>query len=342
MEETIEVLATTEKYLHQHTDAEECPACMSKENIQGLGETISSKLETLKGFNAAKSLMVQESHRKKNATTALELKTQQNSASLNKLTQALGQLESYSQSNELVSTISEIKSAPETYTVETLQNVCEQLDVHKSSLQENKGTRASLQSALDIYNENMQLLSESSINKPVIDRLLEIHEEKRKAYIDDILSSIAGEVGRLYEKIHPNEGLNKIALQLDPRKRASLEIESEFLAQSVPPGAYFNNSHLDSLGLCVLIALAKLEDPENTILVMDDILGSVDEPHADRIIELLYTESPNFLHTLVTTHYQAWHFKIRRGQLRNANCQLIELAQWNSVTGVTARNSGRS
>ncbi len=342
VEETIDVLIATEEYLQQHTDAEECPACMSKENIQGLGETISSKLEILKEVKAAKFRLGEEIRRKQAATTTLELKQQQGTTLLNALDEILKQLEIYPHSHELVSTISEIKSVPENYNVETLQDICSQLENYKSSLQESKGTRASLQSALDIYNENMQLLSESNKNKPVIDRLLEIHEEKRKAYIDDILSSIAGEVGRLYEKIHPNEGLNKIALQLDPRKRASLEIESEFLAQSVPPGAYFSNSHLDSLGLCVLIALAKLEDPENTILVMDDILGSVDEPHVDRIIELLYTESPNFLHTLVTTHYQAWHFKIRRGQLRNANCQLIELAQWNSVTGVTVRDSGRS
>lgn len=88
--------------------------------------------------------------------------------------------------------------------------------------------------------------------------------------------------------------------------------------------------------------MAKRESPAKTILILDDVLGSIDEPHADRIVRLIYDESSNFMHTLVTTHYQRWHAKIRSGHLRVSNCQLIELKDWDPVLGVLVQESARS
>ena len=50
--------------------------------------------------------------------------------------------------------------------------------------------------------------------------------------------------------------------------------------------------------------LAKLRDAPDTILVLDDVLASVDEPHVDRLVELIYREAKGFRHVLVTTHYR--------------------------------------
>ena len=90
---------------------------------------------------------------------------------------------------------------------------------------------------------------------------------KRKAFLDTVLSAIAQEVGRLYEIIHPSEGLNKITLKLDPKKTGSLDLATQFLSRDdQPPNAYFSESHLDSLGLCIFLALAAMKDPQLTIL----------------------------------------------------------------------------
>jgi len=171
---------------------------------------------------------------------------------------------------------------------------------------------------------------------PRLEKALEIVEEERRKFTDEILSKIAGEVGRIYEIVHPGEGLNKISLELDPNKRASLEIATEFCGQTgAPPQAYFSDSHLDTLGLCVFLALAALDGPEKTILVLDDILASVDEPHVERLIEMLYEEAVKFRHCVITTHYRPWKQKLRWGWLKTGQCHFIELTKWTDKNGLT-------
>jgi hypothetical protein len=147
-------------------------------------------------------------------------------------------------------------------------------------------------------------------------------------------------VGELYERIHPGEGLNKISLALDVAKRASLEISTEFEGKKdAPPQAYFSDSHLDTLGLCVFFALAERDVPEEKILVLDDMLGSVDEPHVDRIVEMIYGETSKFRHCLIMTHYGPWRQKYRWGWLKNGQCQFVELTRWSFHKGISHSRS---
>jgi len=67
---------------------------------------------------------------------------------------------------------------------------------------------------------------------------------------------------------------------------------------------------------------------------MDDVLGSIDEPHVDRLIEMLYDESKKFKHTVITTHYQPWKEKFRWGWLKNGQCEMMELGLWDPKTGI--------
>lgn len=72
------------------------------------------------------------------------------------------------------------------------------------------------------------------------------------------------------------------------------------------------------------------------MVVMDDVLGSIDEPHVDRLIEMLYDESQKFKHTVVTTHYQPWREKFRWGWLKNGQCEMMELGIWDASTGIAS------
>jgi hypothetical protein len=87
------------------------------------------------------------------------------------------------------------------------------------------------------------------------------------------------------------------------------------------------------------LALAKLEGPTETILVLDDILASVDEPHVDRLVGLLYAEGQNFRHCVLTTHYRPWREKLRWGFLNNAECHFVELDRWSATAGVALLGS---
>jgi hypothetical protein len=192
---------------------------------------------------------------------------------------------------------------------------------------------------LKTYDENREIPASTEDLIPRLERALTVVREERKAFTDSILSRIALEVGRLYEIVHPGEGLDKISLQLDPKKRASLDVEANFLGKQVEPQAYFSESHLDTLGLCIFLALAKMENAAETILVIDDVLASVDEPHVDRLIGMLSEEARNFRHCIITTHYRPWREKYRWGWLKNGQCHFVELGAWSKTSGLqTARS----
>lgn len=198
-----------------------------------------------------------------------------------------------------------------------------------------KQSVSNLKKALNIWRDNTQSQKDLDRLLPRLQSALEIMEEERRRFTDDVLSNISGEIGRIYEAVHPGEGLNKISLELDPKKRASLEIGASFCGQDTPPQAYFSDSHLDTLGLCVFLALSTLDQPENTILILDDVLASVDEPHVERLIEMLYSEATKFRHCVITTHYRPWKQKLRWGWLQNGQCQFVELTKWTASNGLT-------
>ena len=135
--------------------------------------------------------------------------------------------------------------------------------------------------------------------------------------------------------MHPGEGLDRISLPLDPKKRASLGLQASFGDGEAPPQAYFSQSHLDTLGLCVFLALALRERASETILILDDVLGSVDEPHVERVIEMVYEVSTRFRHTIVTTHYRPWRVKFNWGELRPGKpVNVVDLTSWSLERGI--------
>lgn len=192
-----------------------------------------------------------------------------------------------------------------------------------------------LRSSLKALHDNEQRAMELEALVPRLKQTLDVVESERKRFTDAILGAISTRVGELYEAIHPGEGLNKVVLALDAAKRASLDIATEFGGHAdSPPQAYFSDSHLDTLGLCVFLALAERDGPEKKILVLDDVLGSADEPHVDRAIEMIYDVAAKFRHCVVTTHYGPWRHKYRWGWLQNKQCQFVELARWSPQKGI--------
>jgi hypothetical protein len=77
-----------------------------------------------------------------------------------------------------------------------------------------------------------------------------------------------------------------------------------------------------------------MDKPGETILVLDDVLASIDEPHVERLIEMLYDEAAQFRHCILTTHYRPWKQKLRWGWLRNGQCQFVELTKWTETNGI--------
>lgn len=333
--EMVGVLEAARAYLHNHPSPAVCPLCESAEKVQGLGERISQRLASFEALQTAQA-----------QTRAAETGIQRTEQQLEVLRENAKKHANDFETARAAFTWSADVPMPATPAPQDIGALKSWLTASahlpaewkkaETARQDKKQFVGALKRALKTYEENVQAQKDLDILLPRLTRALEIVTEERRKFSDDILAKIAGEVGRIYELVHPGEGLNKISLELDRKKRASLEIGASFCGEmNAPPQAYFSDSHLDTLGLCVFLALGALDGPENTILVLDDVLASVDEPHVERLIEMLYSEAIKFRHCLITTHYRPWKQKLRWGWLKNGQCQFIELSKWTNAHGMT-------
>jgi DNA repair exonuclease SbcCD ATPase subunit len=164
----------------------------------------------------------------------------------------------------------------------------------------------------------------------------EVLHDERIRHANETLEAISGDFAHLYQTIHKGEKIETIKLYLHPTKKASAQFDgSLFGKEGASPVAYLSESHLDTLGLCLFLALEKRENPEKTILYLDDAIASVDEAHMERLYELLLEEASHFHHVIITSHYQPLRFKFRWGILTQRKVEFLELGTWNLERGLS-------
>ena len=207
----------------------------------------------------------------------------------------------------------------------------------KQAAQQSIHQRNAVKGHLETHTEKLQSAAELNQLSQKLEKALEIVLRQRKDYVEEILAAISGEVERLYTALHPGEGIGKVRFHLKDKGIGSLEFFANFLdIPDVPPQAYYSESHLDTLGICVFIALSKYFITEDTIIILDDVMTSVDGPHLDRFMNLLHAEVGNFNQVIVTTHYRPWRDRYRwaRGpdrQYPGHRTRSLDSAQWPST-----------
>lgn len=337
--EVMKILEAAKGFLSRNKTPSQCPLCESAERTDGLSERIDERLNSFAALRSSQAV-----HKQAEADAlAAKLRLESARESTKKYVDEFNRITSEENLPSEVAMPEEAAPLEVADLTKWLESNAALVSEWRSQSLAHQDTRqflSTLQSALKTYQDNMQSQRDLDILIPNLESALTIVEDERRKFSDEVLAGIADEVGRLYEEVHPGEGLNKISLQLDPARRASLDIGASFCGEvGAPPQAYFSESHLDTLGLCVFLALAALDGPENTILVLDDVLASVDEPHVDRLIEMLYGQASKFRHCVITTHYRPWKQKLRWGWLKNGQCQFVELAKWTNHTGLTTIRS---
>lgn len=172
-----------------------------------------------------------------------------------------------------------------------------------------------------------------------MDDSIKIIEKARKDFVQGELDAISSEVDSLYQKIHPKEKLGGISLALKKTTKHSLELNADFYTEkSIAPQSVYSESHLDTLGICVFLALAKRYGSKDSILILDDVVMSVDENHLDRFIDLLHDEDENFGHILITTHYRPWRDRYRYNRAPSSKVHFVELRDWSLEGGIKIQN----
>jgi energy-coupling factor transporter ATP-binding protein EcfA2 len=223
-----------------------------------------------------------------------------------------------------------------------LIRICDLLDSVRLGLEEQRNAIQRDVNQFTSISEWWRGISEATGKVTELDRIqtglkraFDIVHEKRVAFTQGILDGIRQEADRLFQAIHPGENIGLEHLKMEEERRGSVSQSGVFHGHNdVPPQAVFSESHLDTLGFCVWLALAKREKSIQTVLLIDDIFSSVDAPHLSRVIDLLSAEAPLFQQVIVSTHYRLWWDRCQNAQ----GIQRIHLGQWSVGNGIVAQN----
>jgi len=137
--------------------------------------------------------------------------------------------------------------------------------------------------------------------------------------VQSIYDELSQDIDQLYTALHPGESHGGIHLEVRDVGQGSANLKGNFydrLDEDVR--AYYSDAHLDTLGLCVFLALRRWyrrEEPGFDLLILDDVLTSVDIHHVVRLSELLLREFSDY-QILLTTHDRIWFEHLRDIQAR--------------------------
>lgn len=346
MSELVGLLQEAKLYIEKRTDLTECPVCENSIKPHELITRLSVRITEMEGL---KILVAAVAAAKKHAESQLSIADRARKE-LCKAIRAFGELLQKSKLSEVTNiklpwdSFTQLMSGvePSALIEEEARKVWKLVASSRPLLKARKETA---QKSVNHYNavkghvetygtkrSRAQAL-EASYNK--LQKLYEIASGERKTYVEEILEKVSDDTEKLYDQIHPDEGIGKIRFYLKPNAIGSLEFDGHFQgASEIPPQAYYSESHLDTLGICVFLALAKHFKTDSTVVVLDDVLTSIDGPHLDRFMKLLHKEAVTFKHVIVTTHYRPWRDRYRWAKGPIANTQMIELGPWTLGKGL--------
>lgn len=161
----------------------------------------------------------------------------------------------------------------------------------------------------------------------------------KNAEIQRVYDDLRGDLARMYDFLHPGEGHQTVAIAMDPRKRGSSDLKMGFYGRDgEDPRAFASEGHLDSLGLCIFLAFVKRFNGAWPLLVLDDVVTSVDAAHKGRVARLLFGEFGD-RQLFITTHDSRWFMELRKAQEESGHRQVHNLVidSWSLAAGPSIR-----
>jgi hypothetical protein len=166
----------------------------------------------------------------------------------------------------------------------------------------------------------------------------------REQAIQKAFDRIAGLVLNFYNRLHTfgvsaeKSECSDLAFTQTARAAAGgLRVAVKFLGITDlrDPRPFLSEGHLDSLGLCLYLATVRVFNTPGSLLVLDDVLTSIDEGHRFRVAELLFEEFRDF-QVILTTHDAHWFDILQtscRARGEQGDWRFLKIARWTLETG---------
>lgn len=163
-------------------------------------------------------------------------------------------------------------------------------------------------------------------------------EQARKNTVQKLMHTIEGLADSYFQKIHPEETIGKPQLEITDRGTGSIKLTSTFYDKEDDPRGLYSEGHIDTLGLCLFLAICRAQhqqNPEFSVLILDDVLHSVDGEHRKRTADLIFQEFRDY-QIIITTHDRMW-FEILKAVSRSGDkpkkIKSYHLAGWTLEEG---------
>jgi len=186
--------------------------------------------------------------------------------------------------------------------------------------------------------ENLKALERADGNF----RNAELSQKRAKILLSSFLSARDDILGKLYEAVRDRfvdlyRQLHKLdedefTAKIEPVE-AGLDFEVDFYGHGThPPHALHSEGHQDSMGLCLYLALAeRLTKGRIDLVILDDVVMSIDADHRRQVCHLLATSFPT-RQFLITTHDRTWANQLRNEGVVDSK-GTIEFYNWHVNTG---------
>jgi len=162
----------------------------------------------------------------------------------------------------------------------------------------------------------------------------ELAERGRKNAVQTLLDVVVDLADEYFQKIHSGEKIGRPNLVITERGEGSIELMSQFHTEIGDPRGYYSEGHVDSLGLCLFLAIRRIhhtQHPELALLVLDDVMHSVDANHRRDTANLIFEEFSDH-QIIITTHDPLW-FEYLKTASKNKKFTQHRIADWSLETG---------
>ena len=219
-----------------------------------------------------------------------------------------------------------------------LDLIQKELAVLRPLIDENSKIKSDAWQALNAANELFDKIRELNKKLPTIKLaaekaafLLETYDNSQATVLNELFDSISDRFTEFYKAMHIDDEKDFSAVLNNDG--AAVNMSVDFYGQGqFPPMAFHSEGHQDSMGIALFFALMeKLTTSESGLVVLDDVVMSVDIEHRKNFCRLLKRFFPE-RQFIITTHDTVWAKNlVNEGVINRKNS--IQFLYWNVTEG---------
>lgn len=161
--------------------------------------------------------------------------------------------------------------------------------------------------------------------------IIDLYSEAREESLEALYSDVEEMFNEYYETIHPDE--QEIDLDFNAEGTDSVNLIATFQDERDNPLAYHSEGHIDTMGICLFLALRNhLNTSGPDIVMLDDIVMAIDRTHRQGIVRLLSEYLEGSPQGILATHDEVWADQLTESNIVPRN-NVLEITDWDISTG---------